>query len=554
MSSTKKSTLSKIIVVFLICAGIQIAPASAAEVDYFDITPGDIIAGNAVIISLQIRDCSVAPTNLVLRVENSGLNVNVNMKSSDFEGKLVNNTYLAVWQYRGSKNRGAKVGDFSARVTGSTGCVAELGPEIASEDEAYVYPKTQSFDRLEIQSSNAFPSLDGIKVYWSKAIDAVKYKVQYAESGSENWQSAGFTTSTYMLLRNGIEVDFNKMYDIRVQAFDKKNNFEDNPNLDGETSAVSRAHSWTSEVGDPDKTEKTVFGASSEVQFNLEIENCLDPYGYENGSSFVGEVWAGSLTAGRDWSGYSINQFGSAGIFTNYTYSYSDSKVSVSWQLDADLDPGFYTQGQYLMGCAQDDWTVSNEYPFSDYTQFSISEGGLVSPPDAKSIARSYKGSAKSINFKWESPSNTEDGPFTYKIYSYTNYDDRENWKLLKTTTARNFLYKGLKSSWEYSLAVEVSNDGGTSVFGMYGDTLPTMTKIGSSLNNLQIAQLIGIPKAAKANFKFNLENIKYVKNTCSIKKKKLVFSKNIGLCLMNATWTESGQDFGGEIYIWSHK
>jgi hypothetical protein len=101
---------------------------------------------------------------------------------------------------------------------------------------------------------------------------------------------------------------------------------------------------------------------------------------------------------------------------------------------------------------------------------------------------------------------------------------------------------------------VEVSNDGGTSVFGMYGDTLPTMTKIGSSLSNLQIAQLIGIPKAAKAKFKFKLEKIKYVKNTCSIKKKKLVFSKNIGLCLMNATWTESGQDFGSEIYIWSHK
>jgi hypothetical protein len=554
MNAIKKSVLAKLLVAFLVALGIQSSPAYAAQVDYFDVTPYEIIAGNAVIVSLQISDCSVAPTDLVLQVENAGTTVNLRMNSSDFEGKLINNAYLATWQYRGIKNRGAKVGEFSATVTGSSGCATELGPEIASNDESYVYPKTQSFDRLEIRSSNAFPSLDGIKVYWSKAIDAVKYKVQYAESGSENWQSAGFTTSTYMLLRNGIEVDFNKMYDIRVKAFDRKNNSVDTPDMDGETAAVSRAHSWTSEIGDRDRTEKTVFSSSSDIQFNLEIENCLDPYGYEDGSSFVGEVWAGSLTAGREWSGFSINEFGSAGIFTDYTYEYSDSKVSVSWQLDADLDPGFYTQGQYLMGCAQDNWTVLNEYPFSDYTQFTISAGGLVSPPDADSVSTAHVENAKSIEFKWSAPSNSGDGPFTYKIYSYINYDDGDSWKLIKTTKKKSFTYAGLRPAWEYDLAVEVSNAGGTSVFTLDGYTLPAMAKINSTFSNAQVANLLGIPKPSKAKFKMTLRNFKFVKSTCSIKKKKLVFSKNIGLCQMSATWKENGQSNSNEIYIWSHK
>jgi hypothetical protein len=553
MNEIKKSVVPKVLVALLVALGIQSSPASAAQVDYLEVTPNDIIAGNAAIISLRISDCSVAPTDLVLQVENASTTVNLRMNSSDFEGKLIDNAYLATWQYRGIKNRGAKVGDFSATVTGSSGCAAELGPEIASNDESYVYPKNYVLDSLDIYHGTALPSLSGIKVNWTAASDAVKYEISYAEKDSENWISAGFKTNTTKLLQYGSAVDFNKYYDVRVQAFDSRNKSGDYINIDHEKTAVARARSWTSEVGDSNRTEKTVFSSGSEVQFNLEIEDCSDPSGYEEGGAFVGEIWSGSLATGETWNGISVNEWGSADIFTNYAYEYSADKVTVSWQLDAELTPGFYTQGQYLMGCAMDTWEAYG-YPYAEYTQFAISEGGLIAPPDADSIRSARKENAKSIDFKWAAPSNLGDGPFTYKIYTYINYDDRDTWKLIKTTKKKSFTYTGLRPAWEYNLAVEVSNAGGTSEFTLDGYTLPAMAKIKSTFSNAQVANLLGIPKPSKAKFKMTLEKFKFVKSTCSIKKKKLVFSKNIGLCQMSATWKENGQSNSNEIYIWSHK
>ena len=533
-----------------------INPAARAYVSSdFGISPNDLVAGQAAIFTLEIENCEIAPTNIEVQIVNENVEMTIDMTYANFTSEIVEGTYLAAWNYTGVNNAGLKKGEIDVEVNGSGGCVDENGEYLGDDGEdVNKYGSTIT----ENTYVGMYPDLNGLKINWSKVIGAKKYEVWFKRDDWYSnvvyeWVKAGETKKTTFTIPDSAGVEYSKYYQVKISPIMIKgigvNSFSYS-----QAPTSSHVEFWTSLAGSLEPVSK--FNEDQDVQFNLRIENCNDISGLYDGSRVHASVWPGSLDGSREYTNVSDVdwEINSTEFFKNLEGQWTDETLTLRWELQQDVPAGTYMAGNYLMsGCALDNWTDENQYPFSEYVQFSVTENGKT-PPAATSINATFKATPTSISYEWGSPRNSGDGPFTYRVYN-TNYsEDKSDWTLLTTTKKHKFTMENLLPDTSPDLVVEVSNSAGVGSFWLDGRTANPQVKFGASLTKKQIAKAIAIPKSAQAKFTYTLESFETARNVCSVKKGKLVFAKKLGICNFRGVWKVAGIEYGEDFMFMTIK
>ena len=515
-----------------------------------------VLTGTPIVIDLEIMGCDSAPTTINLQILNNDDQTTIDKSYSRFNEKLDDN-FLATWVYTANGD-GLETGEFEVVAFGSGGC---LGPDLIELDSAFgdVFPANSTISND--LDAFGYPGDGVLHLVWSKAIGATGYEVWYREDiENSDWVKAGETTQTTYDLVVGEHIEFSKLYQARITPI--ANGVYSDGGFAGDNwtpdTRAGVARTWTSIAGDQSANEVTRFDVDDEIQFNMEIGDCTNTSGLLDGSAVFVSLDPSTFLGGyepiegfeyQDGENLANNAF-----HKNLQITQVGQKVIFKWQSVQDMPAGRYVvRARFGDGCPIERASYPFGWPLSEYFAFEVTENGK-GLPRAEEITGARKITANSIELTWTAPSNSQDGPFTYRIFDTGNSENPADWKLLKKTTQRKFVISGLQPETWMPLAIKVSNSAGSKNYFMDAVTENWTSKIGRSYTKAQLAKLLAIPKASRAKFKFSLKNFSLADNECSIKKGKLVFSKSVGVCGINATWKVAGKSKSKNFLALSHK
>ena len=503
-----------------------------------------VLTGTPIVIDLQISGCDSAPTTLNLQIFNNDDETTIDKNYSRFNEKVDDN-YLATWVYTANGD-GLETGELDVIAFGSGGC---LGPDLIELESAFgdVFPANATI--ANDLDAFAYPGDGVLHLVWSKALGATGYEVWYSEDidGSE-MVKAGETSQTTFDLVVGEHIEFSKTYKARITPI--ANGVYSDGGFAGEQWAADNragvARTWTSIAGDQSANEVTRFDVEDEIQFNIEIDDCTNTSGLLDGSAVSVTLDPSTLLGGYEpiegFEYQDSENLANDAFHKNLQIIQEGETLSLKWQSVQDMPAGRYVvKASFSDGCPTDGWSYAFGAPLSEYFAFEVTENGK-GLPRADEITAARKLTANSIQLTWTAPSNSEDGPFTYRIFETGYSENPADWKLLKKTTQRKFVLSGLNPETNKRFTIKVTNSAGSDYFNVDGVTENWTSKIGRSYTKAQLAKLLAIPRASQAKFKFSLKNFSLADNECSIKKGKLVFSKSVGVCGINATWKVAGK------------
>lgn len=515
-----------------------------------------VLTGTPIVINLRIMECDSAPTTLNLQIFNNDDETTIDNSYSRFNEKVDGN-YLATWVYTANGD-GLETGELDVIAFGSGGC---LGSDLIELERAYgdVFPANSVI--ADDLLAYGFQGDGVLHLNWSKAIRATGYEVWYSEDidGSE-MVKAGETSQTSYDLVVGEHIEFSKLYKARIipiaNGVYSDGGFVGDQWAQDNTAGVASA--WTSIAGDQSATEETRFDVDDEIQFNMEIGNCTNTSGLLDGSSVFVTLDSRSVMGiyepieGFEYQDGEI--LANDSFHSNLQVTQEGQKVIFKWQSVQDMPAGNYVfKARFGDGCTTEGWTYTYGWPTSETFAFEVTENGK-GLPRREEMNAARKLTANSIELTWTAPINSEDGPFTYRIFDTGYSENPADWKLLKKTTQRKFVLSGLNPETYKRFAIKVSNSAGSRNYFMDAVTENWTSKIGRSYTKAQLAKLLAIPRASQAKFKFSLKNFALADNECSIKKGKLVFSKSVGVCGIKATWKVAGKSKSKNFLALSHK
>ncbi len=550
----KQSKLMTLGILFSMSASMTIlSPAKAAELSTYGIYPNQLKVGQAAVIGLEIEDCEVAPTNFTAEITNGSNSVTLTQASANFKVTISNSILKASWTYTGKNGKGVKAGEIYADIAVSGGCSGNVFEPM----DAYGFVQNSKGTNIHgyIRRVEVNPNIDGFQVDWSKALGATSYEVEFSEFGTDVWVEAGTTTQTSMLISSEeFNLEYGKRYIAEVRPKYGQTAGEWS-NTQSSRGYISKGHAWTSFVGDINRSEVNKFVSASDIQFNLELQNCQNTNGLLDPSYIVNEMWSGTMDGGIGSSEYGFNNYGSAELFTNYNFDVQGDTVNISWRLNDNLLVDTFKWGAYFLsnqGCPAENWTAY-DYPFSEYSQFSIVENGKSSP-QISGIDIVNKPSPTSLEFSWTAPTNSSDGPFTYSLYDTRLSDDESQWKLLKETTKRTMVIKNLAPKTWLPLLMRVTNSAGSDDYWLDAETLGLYTKTNSTMSLASLANQLKYSKTTQKTLKISASKLFASPNVCTVSKQKIKFSKKIGVCEVRITGKRSGQTFTKNVSIWTQK
>ena len=515
-----------------------------------------VLAGTPIVIDLEISGCDSAPTTLYVQIFNNDDETTIDKNYSRFNEKVDDN-YLATWVYTANGD-GLETGEVDVIAFGSGGC---LGPDLIELESSYgdVFPTSSVI--ADDLFAFGYPGDGVIHLVWSKAIGATGYEVWYGEdiNGSE-MVKAGETTQTTFDLVVGEHIEISKLYKARITPI--ANGVYSDGGFAGDNWATDNragvARTWTSLAGDQSANEVSRFDVDDEIQFNMEIGDCTNTSGLLDGSAVFVSLDPSTFLGGYEpIEGFEYQDgenLTNDAFHKNLQITQEGQKVILKWQSVKDMPAGSYVvKARFGDGCPTERGSYPFGWPLSEYFAFEVTENGK-GLPRVREMNAARKLTANSIELTWTAPSNSEDGPFTYRIFETGYSDNPADWKLLKKTTQRKFVLSGLNPETYKRFAIKVSNSAGSKNYFMDAMTENWTSKIGRSYTKAQLAKLLAIPKASQAKFKFSLRNFSLADNECSIKKGKLVFSKSVGVCGIKATWKVAGKSKSKTFLALSHK
>lgn len=553
MMSVRKFQVSLFIATLIASMGIT-SPAKAFDEINFGIWPDYPKAGQAVVIGVEVTDCLQAPTDAEINIKNSGYEKSFTNTHASFNSTFEDNVFRASWTYTGQKGKGLRAGKILAVGNFSGGCVGNF-----LEDFYYsaLIPNAKGTNLVgDLRSVTVYPNTEGMTAYWPLALGATSYQIAYSLYQEDNWQIAGTTKKTsYELSATELGLVYGQEYQVRVRPkFGKL--FGDWNESYSDTGFVTKASAWTSVVGDETSEPTTEFTSSSEIQFNFLFEDCGNFSTLTSPETYVHNIWNGSISGQQSSENFSINTYGNSEEFTDFNSEVSGDDLLVTWQTSLDLNTDTYVWGSYFLGydgCTSDgfDEIEVGNFPFSEYQSFSITDAGKKRPifGDSDYIVKSEQ---HQITVKWAAPENSEDGPFTYRIYNTFWSEEESNWELIRTTSKRQIVIKNLRPDDYLALVVVASNSAGSNERFMYAETASISAKKNSTIKKSALMKIAKYRKSVADTIEITLTDLYGAKNSCTIKNNNIKFSKSIGVCAIEITGEDDEGDFQVTRYLWS--
>lgn len=553
MKSIQKFQVSLFIATLIASIAIA-APAKAFDEVNFEVWPNHPQAGQAIVIGVEVTDCLEAPTSAEINIKNSGYEKSFTNTHSSFESTFENSVYRASWTYSGQKGKGLRVGKILAVGNFSGGCV---GSDLEDFYYSALIPNAKGTNLVgDLGGVAVYPDTEGMVAYWPLVFGATSYQVAYSLYEEYDWQIAGTTKKTsYELNATELGLVYGQEYQVRVRPKYGKL-FGDWQTSYSDTGFVTKVSAWTSVVGDETSEPTTEFNSSSDIQFNFLFEDCGNFNTLTSPETYVHTIWNGSQSGQQSSEYFSINKYGNSEEFTDFNSEISGDDLLVTWQTSMNLNTDTYVWGSYFLGydgCTSDgfDEVEVGNFPFSEYQSFSITDAGKKRPifGDSDYIVKSEQ---NQITVKWAAPENSEDGPFTYRIYNTFWSQEESDWELIRTTSKRQIVIKNLRPDDYLALVVVASNAAGSNERFTFVETSSISVKKNSEIKKATLIKTMKYPKSVANTIKITAADLYGAKNSCVIKKNSIKFSKSIGVCAIEISGEDSRGDFQTTKYLWS--